>query len=103
VDKVKSDKCSDSAIFEGAIANNDLAACAKIADSDLDRACVQKIIDSQKLQADDCLSLPAKEKAFCTDYLSYLSDNKTLATAKNKDDCQKIVDTTIRQFCLERF
>ncbi|HTW96121.1 MAG TPA: hypothetical protein VMD74_00485, partial [Candidatus Methylomirabilis sp.] len=94
--------CVGRAVFEKAVSGGDLALCAQISDATLDQACLQKIIDAKKFTAADCVALPDKEKNYCTGYLAYLADNALFASAKSKSDCQKISDSTIKQFCLDK-
>ncbi|MFA5248370.1 MAG: hypothetical protein WC415_03940 [Patescibacteria group bacterium] len=103
-DKKTTQNCVDRATYKKALSDNQISLCLDIQDSNLNQSCIIKLVSSREdVKNSDCDALPEKEKKYCSDYLVSASDYLTYQNAAKVNDCQKIVNPGIKDFCTDKF
>jgi hypothetical protein len=102
-DATESAKCSDMAVYSQALSEGKLNLCSAVADSDLAKSCIANIIDTKKLNKDNCRLLAVREKGYCQAYLDFLNDSLVFSAAKSKEDCEAISGQSAKEQCLGNF
>jgi hypothetical protein len=100
-DLTQVEKCKEGVLWEKAVKNNQLSLCSQIADEVLDQSCIANSLgNNPNAKKEDCTSLSEKEKTYCENYFSMITDRQIFKDSKSASDCQKISDQLIKEECL---
>lgn len=95
-------KCVDTVSFDRAVKDGEASKCSSIKDDELSGACVKNVINANGLSDYNCQNLPEREKAFCSEYVSYLNDAKIAKNATKEEDCNLIKGEVAKTYCLDK-